>query len=284
MDPCQLALGVAVADDALRFSAMGIDVESKRVIFCMLYAKLDIKIDTEPGQKTGADGQSRRRFLLTLTGALSACLWGCAPHSESISSSTNQTSKSVTQIPTTQLNVPQGREVATFAGGCFWCTEAFFKDLKGVEKVVSGYTGGMIANPSYERVCSGDTGHAEAIQITFDPKVITYGQLLHIFFTVHDPTTLNRQGADAGTQYRSGVFYHTPEQQQTAQSVIKEVNAAHVWDNPIVTEVTAFTNFYSAESYHQDYFALNPNQGYCRIVIAPKVTKFRQHYQELLKK
>lgn len=260
------------------------------------------KINTQPVKSKRAGSEStgnRRGFLQILIGALSVFAAGCENQSQPIvrvrfgddqtnnqkSKQTNESaSKSVTQIPTTHIDVPQGKEIATFAGGCFWCTEAFFKDLKGVDKVVSGYTGGMIANPSYDRVCSGSTGHAEAIQITFDPKIIKFSELLHIFFTVHDPTTLNRQGADSGTQYRSGVFYSSPEQQAATQAVIKEIDAKRIWDNPIVTEVTAFTNFYPAESYHQDYFAQNPSQGYCRIVIAPKVTKFRQHYQELLKK
>ena len=190
----------------------------------------------------------------------------------------------MTPLPTTELNAPEGREIATLAGGCFWCTEAIFTELKGVDKVVSGYAGGRIEKPTYDQVCGGNTGHAEAIQITFDPKVISYSDLLRIFFSTHDPTTLNRQGADSGTQYRSAIFTDSEEQKTAAQQVIKEVNAQHIWDNPIVTEVTAFTNFYPAEAYHQDYYAQNANQGYCRIVIAPKVTKFRQHYQNLLKR
>ena len=190
----------------------------------------------------------------------------------------------MTPLPTTELNAPEGREIATLAGGCFWCTEAIFTELKGVDKVVSGYAGGRIEKPTYDQVCGGSTGHAEAIQITFDPKVISYSDLLRIFFSTHDPTTLNRQGADAGTQYRSAIFTNSEEQKTAAQEVIKEVNAQHIWDNPIVTEVTSFTNFYPAESYHQDYYAQNANQGYCRVVIAPKVTKFRQHYQNLLKR
>ena len=189
----------------------------------------------------------------------------------------------MTDIPTTIAEAPPGRELATFAGGCFWCTEAFYVNLKGVEKVVSGYTGGFIPDPSYEDVCRGTTGHAEAIQITFDPTVISYLDLLRIFFTVHDPTTKNRQGADVGTQYRSGVFYHTEAQKATTLQVIAEVNNAHIWENPIVTEVTAFQNFYGAETYHQNYFARNPNQGYCRVVIAPKVVKFREYHRDLLK-
>lgn len=182
-------------------------------------------------------------------------------------------------------NVSQaGMEVATLAGGCFWCTEAVFDDLKGVQSVESGYTGGNAANPSYQQVCTGTTGHAEAVNITFDPKVISFKDLLQIFFTVHDPTTMNRQGADVGTQYRSAIFYHDEEQKKVAQQVIREVEATKIWDAPIVTEVTPFKTFYKAEDYHQEYFAQNPDQPYCRMVIAPKVTKFRQHYQEKLRK
>jgi peptide-methionine (S)-S-oxide reductase len=178
----------------------------------------------------------------------------------------------------------QDKQVATFGGGCFWCTEAIFADLKGVEKVESGYAGGTVANPSYELVCTGTTGHAETVQITFDPKVISYRDLLHIFFTVHDPTTLNRQGGDVGTQYRSVIFYHDEEQKKVAEEVMKEVTAQKIWDAPLVTELVAAKPFYKAEDYHQQYFANNPNQGYCRIVIAPKVAKFREHYREKLKR
>jgi peptide-methionine (S)-S-oxide reductase len=190
----------------------------------------------------------------------------------------------MTQLPITTPTVPSGRELATLAGGCFWCTDAIFRDLKGVDKVDSGYAGGAVPNPSYEQVCSGRTGHAEAIQITFDPKVISFHDLLVIFFTTHDPTTLNRQGADAGTQYRSAVFTHSEEQKQVAEQVIKEITAEKLYRDPIVTEVTPFTNFYAAEGYHQDYYANNPNQGYCRIVIEPKVTKFRKHFSDRLKR
>jgi peptide-methionine (S)-S-oxide reductase len=177
-----------------------------------------------------------------------------------------------------------GKEIATLGGGCFWCTEAVFDQLKGVESVESGYSGGTVPNPSYQQVCTDTTGHAEVAQITFDPKVISYRDLLRIFFTVHDPTTLNRQGADVGTQYRSVIFYHSDEQKRIAEEVIQEVQAAKIWDNPIVTELTPAKPFYKAEDYHQEYFANNPNQPYCRVVIAPKVAKFRQHYAELLKK
>jgi peptide-methionine (S)-S-oxide reductase len=176
-----------------------------------------------------------------------------------------------------------GMEVATLGGGCFWCTEAVFADLKGVARVESGYSGGSVANPTYRDVCTGTTGHAEVINITFDPKVISFKELLEVFFTVHDPTTMNRQGADVGTQYRSAIFYHSEEQKAIAQEVIKEIESAKIWEAPIVTEVTPFKGFYKAEDYHQGYFAQNPNQPYCRVVIAPKVAKFRDHYRERLK-
>ncbi|HTY07479.1 MAG TPA: peptide-methionine (S)-S-oxide reductase MsrA [Gemmatimonadales bacterium] len=171
--------------------------------------------------------------------------------------------------------------LATLAGGCFWCLEAVFQQLKGVSKVSSGYAGGTRPNPTYEAVCTGTTGHAEVVQIEFDPAVITYRDLLDVFFTIHDPTTLNQQGADTGTQYRSAVFFHSPEQQQEAAAAIREAQKA--WDDPIVTEVVPFTQFYPAEEYHRDYYLRNPNQGYCRVVIAPKVAKLRSHFLERLR-
>jgi peptide-methionine (S)-S-oxide reductase len=174
------------------------------------------------------------------------------------------------------------REVATLAGGCFWCLDAVFRDLRGVEKVESGYSGGTTVNPSYEQVCSGRTGHAEVVQVTFDPAVISFRELLGVFFTIHDPTTLNRQGGDVGTQYRSAVFYHSPEQQTTTEQVIGELEAEGLWDASVVTQVVPFTTFYPAESYHQDYFNRNPFQPYCAAVIAPKVAKFRSKYLERL--
>lgn len=177
-----------------------------------------------------------------------------------------------------------GKEVATLAGGCFWCLEAVYDQLRGVEDVVSGYSGGHVRNPSYHEVCTGATGHAEVVQVTFDPKVISFRELLEVFFTIHDPTTLNRQGADVGTQYRSAIFYHGPEQKATAGQVLREIEAAKIWPAPIVTEVTPFTAFYPAEDYHQEYFARNPDQGYCMVVIAPKVAKFRKQYLSRLKK
>src|SRR5690349_993550 len=160
-------------------------------------------------------------------------------------------------------HLPIAREVATLAGGCFWCLEAVFDNLKGVEDVVSGYSGGEVAFPSYRAVCNGTTGHAEVVQIKFDPKVVSFKELLEIFFTIHDPTTLNRQGADVGTQYRSAIFYHTPEQRAVAEQVIAELNAAQIWNATIVTEVTAFRTFYPAEDYHQEYFERNGGQPYC---------------------
>jgi len=176
------------------------------------------------------------------------------------------------------------KELATLAGGCFWCLEAVYVELKGVDKVVSGYSGGKVAKPTYKEVTSGQTGHAEVVQITFDPQVITYKELLEVFFTIHDPTSVNRQGADVGTQYRSAIFYHSPEQQATAEKVIADLTAAQLWKNKIVTEVNKLDAFYKAEDYHQNYYALNPDQAYCRMVIEPKVIKFRKQFLPKLKK
>ena len=175
------------------------------------------------------------------------------------------------------------REVATLAGGCFWCLEAVFDDLRGVEVVESGYAGGHVPNPTYQQVCSGATGHAEVVQITFDTTVVSFREILEVFFAIHDPTTLNRQGADIGTQYRSAIFYHSPEQKEIAEKLIAELNAENIWDAPIVTEVVPFKEFYVAEDYHQEYFAQNPSQPYCRAIVAPKVAKFRQKFLEKLK-
>lgn len=175
------------------------------------------------------------------------------------------------------------RETATLAGGCFWCLEAIFDDLRGVDDVVSGYSGGFVLNPTYRQVCDGRTGHAEVVQISFDPAVISFRELLEVFFAIHDPTTLNRQGADVGPQYRSAIFYHSPEQKATAQAVIAELNAAKVFDKPIVTEVTGVTKFYAAEDYHQEYYVNNTSQPYCRMVISPKVAKLRKNFAAKLK-
>jgi peptide-methionine (S)-S-oxide reductase len=180
--------------------------------------------------------------------------------------------------------VTSSREVATLAGGCFWCLEAVFTEIKGVERVESGYAGGSVPHPSYELVCSGTTGHAEVVQVTFDPAVISYRELLEVFFTIHDPTQLDRQGPDSGTQYRSAVFYQSPEQKATAEAVIAELTRAEVWDAPIVTEIVPLDAFYPAERYHQEYYRRNPNQGYCQIVIAPKVAKARRVFLSKLKR
>jgi len=182
-----------------------------------------------------------------------------------------------------KMNVENNMEVATFAGGCFWCTEAVFTELKGVEKVISGYTGGMIKNPSYKEICTGTTGHAEAIQIIFDPKEIAFEDLLEVFFGTHDPTTLNRQGADVGTQYRSEIFYHSQEQKDKAEDYIKFIENEKLYNKPIVTKVSSAVVFYEAEEYHQDYYAENSQQGYCQMVIAPKLEKLRKYYKSKLK-
>jgi peptide-methionine (S)-S-oxide reductase len=178
----------------------------------------------------------------------------------------------------------QHQETATLAGGCFWCLEAVFDELRGVEQVESGYSGGSRPDPSYEQVCTGTTGHAEVVQVKFDPQIVSFKELLEVFFTIHDPTTLNRQGADVGTQYRSAIFYHTPEQKEVAEQVIAGLDEAKLWDAPIVTEVAPFTAFYPAEVEHQEYYQRNQSQPYCRAVIAPKVSKFRKLYLEKLKK
>jgi peptide-methionine (S)-S-oxide reductase len=175
-------------------------------------------------------------------------------------------------------------EIATLAGGCFWCLEAVYDQLKGVLDVVSGYSGGQVVEPSYQAVCTGKTGHAESVQLTFDPSVISYRELLEVFFTIHDPTTLNRQGADVGTQYRSAIFYHSLEQKATAELIIHELELENMWGKPIVTEITPLSIFYQAEDYHQEYFQRNPYAGYCSAVIAPKVAKFRNKYFEKLKR
>jgi peptide-methionine (S)-S-oxide reductase len=174
-------------------------------------------------------------------------------------------------------------EVATLGGGCFWCLEAAFEQLRGVEKVVSGYSGGHVQQPTYQQVCSGTTGHAEVVQIHYDPGEVSYQDLLRVFFTVHDPTTVDRQGNDVGPQYRSAVFYHSPQQKADAEQVIRELGAEGIWDAPIVTEVAPFQRFYPAEEYHQEYYRNNPNQPYCRVVVAPKVAKFRKAFSDRLK-
>jgi peptide-methionine (S)-S-oxide reductase len=184
----------------------------------------------------------------------------------------------------TSLDVPAGNAVATLAGGCFWCLEAVYDGLRGVESVVSGYMGGAQPNPAYEDVCTGTTGHAEVVRVVYDPSVVSYRDLLEVFFTIHDPTTLNRQGNDVGTQYRSAIFYHDAEQKKTAEEVIAAIDSAGIWRDPVVTELAPATGFFPAEGYHQEYFARNPTQPYCRLIVAPKVAKFRSRFLERLKK
>jgi peptide-methionine (S)-S-oxide reductase len=177
-----------------------------------------------------------------------------------------------------------GHEIATLGGGCFWCLEAVFDDLKGVQSVESGYMGGHLSDPTYADVCGGDSGHAEVVQLTFDPAVVSFREILEVFFVIHDPTTRNRQGNDAGPQYRSAIFYHSPEQKATAEQVIARLDAEGVWNKPIVTEVTAAGKFYIAEVEHQEYYERNPYQPYCMMVVQPKVAKFRKHFIGKLKK
>jgi peptide-methionine (S)-S-oxide reductase len=190
----------------------------------------------------------------------------------------------ISQAEATPMSAQPERELATLGGGCFWCLEAVYKDLKGVESVVSGYAGGHAEDPTYEQVCAGGTGHAEVVQIAFDPQVLTYRDLLDVFFTIHDPTTKDRQGADVGPQYRSIILYHSPEQRAAAAAVIAELESKGLWRAPIVTEVVPLEKFYPAEEYHHDYFERNPRQRYCQIVIAPKVAKFRKEYLAKLKR
>jgi peptide-methionine (S)-S-oxide reductase len=175
-------------------------------------------------------------------------------------------------------------EVATLAGGCFWCTEAIFKEVDGVEDVISGYTGGTTVKPTYQEVCANTTGHAEAVQLAFNPGKISYREILQIFFSIHDPTTLNRQGEDVGTQYRSAIFYHNDRQRAIAEALIRELNEAHLWENPIVTQVAPLDKFYPAEDCHREYFSRHPEQSYCQAVISPKVNKFRKQWTKRLKR
>lgn len=204
-----------------------------------------------------------------------AIMWGC----------NNKSTKAQSEIGNDKgaNQKMDNLEKATFGSGCFWCTEAVFERLNGVHKVVSGYAGGTVENPTYEQVCSEKTGHAEVTQITYDPKVITYDELLEVFWKTHDPTTLNRQGNDVGTQYRSVIFYHNEEQKELAEKYKEELNKSGAWDKPIVTEITSFTNFYPAENYHQNYYDNNPAQPYCSFVITPKVEKFEKVFKDKLK-
>jgi peptide-methionine (S)-S-oxide reductase len=181
------------------------------------------------------------------------------------------------------MNPANSQETATLAGGCFWCIEAVFQQIDGVENVVSGYTGGTTVNPSYEQVCSDETGHAEAVQVTFDASKISYREILEIFFSVHDPTTLNRQGADVGTQYRSAIFYEGNEQKAVAEQLIRELDKGHLWNKPIATQILRLDKFYPAEEYHREYFARHPEQAYCQAVISPKISKLRKQWARRLK-
>lgn len=174
-------------------------------------------------------------------------------------------------------------EIITLGGGCFWCTEAIYKELKGVVDVTSGYAGGEIVNPSYKEVCTGRTGHAEVIEVEFDPTIITLSEILEVFFATHDPTTLNRQGADVGTQYRSVIFYRNETQQKIAETIVDELNRENIFGKPVVTEISPWINFFAAEDYHQDYYENNPDQGYCQFVIVPKLEKFRKIFKDQLK-
>ena len=210
-------------------------------------------------------------------------LISCAQKSSNQSMTTQNMNQS-TMSDKTDLSAPGKTEIATFANGCFWCTEAIFEELEGVISATSGYTGGQIENPTYKQVCSGETGHAECLQIEYDPSKITFDELLAVFWETHDPTTLNRQGADAGTQYRSGVFYHNEEQKEKAEKYKAALDKSGAFDKPIVTEITAFNKFYPAEDYHQQYFENNENANpYCKIVIRPKLDKFRKVFKDKLK-
>ncbi len=211
---------------------------------------------------------------------LTAVLWlGCMSLDQSVYSRENPMAD---EQKSSQRTVPDN-EVATLGGGCFWCLEAVYEEMEGVKKVVSGYSGGSVKNPTYERVCGGSTGHAEVVRIEFDPRVVTYDNILGVFFTVHDPTTADRQGADVGSQYRSVIFFHDDRQEQIAKKKITELDSSKIWKRPIVTEVVPFEVFYEAEEYHQNYFERNPEAGYCRAVVAPKVLKFRELFPDKLK-
>jgi peptide-methionine (S)-S-oxide reductase len=231
-------------------------------------------------------------FLLGI--ALSACsspasTGARADETKSVNSTADKSMKNDSspnqqpQTPTSGTDNQDHLEAATFGSGCFWCTEAFFESLKGVKSVVSGYSGGFVKNPAYKEVCSGRTGHAEVTRITFDPAVISYAELLEVFWATHDPTTLNRQGNDSGTQYRSVIFYHNAEQERIALASREAAKESGTWPNPIVTEISPLVNWYPAEDYHQDYFANNPEQPYCAFLIRPKMDKFKKAFAEKLK-
>ena len=218
---------------------------------------------------------------LLVAGAMTAMSMACNP-THSAESGPNPTKPR--EEPVADTETPTNLKTATFGAGCFWCIEAVFQELKGVKKVVSGYTGGKVANPTYQQVCNGDTGHAEVAQITYDPSEITFPELLEVFWKTHDPTTLNRQGNDSGTQYRSAIFTHDDDQKKLAEDYKAKLNASGAFNKPIVTEIVPLTKFYPAEGYHQNYYRQNSNAGYCQFVIVPKLEKFRAVFHDKLKK
>ena len=224
------------------------------------------------------------KLLLTSAVAGLAALFSCAQQSASADDRTASIKKTM-NTENVKTGNPGSTDTATLANGCFWCTEAIFEQLDGVISAVSGYTGGQVENPTYKEICTGETGHAECLQIVYDPSKISFDELLEVFWQTHDPTTLNRQGADVGTQYRSGIFYHNPEQKEKAEKYKAELNKSGAFDRPIVTEITSFTKFYPAEDYHQQYFENNENSNpYCKIVIRPKMDKFQKVFKDKLKK
>ena len=223
-------------------------------------------------------------FVNLLTVLAIIISWQACAQQDNPGNSTNNSPKAIMNTNDTPLPADSRYDTATLANGCFWCTEAIFEELKGVISATSGYTGGHVVNPTYKEVCTGTTGHAECLQIVYDPKLISFDELLEVFWQTHDPTTLNRQGNDVGPQYRSGVFYHNEEQKQKASEYKEALNKSGAFDNPIVTEITPFETFYPAEDYHQEYFANNENNNpYCRIVIRPKLDKFRKVFKDKLK-
>jgi peptide-methionine (S)-S-oxide reductase len=224
----------------------------------------------------------RTKLALTLAAIAIAGSFFLAMVVAEVPDTSNSTEHTMPRPDNSQPSDNANLETATFASGCFWCSDAVFQQLRGVKSLVSGYSGGLAENPTYEQVCSGTTGYAEAIQVTFDPAVISYSDLLQVFWQTHDPTTLNRQGNDIGTQYRSAVFYHSEEQHKQAEEYKQQLDGSKTFGGPIVTEITQFTNFIPAEKYHQDYYQQNPNQGYCQYVIRPKVEKFRKQFANLL--
>lgn len=216
------------------------------------------------------------KYLLFLLSGLSFLHVSCNDQK----SKTNNETMNKNEI---QIKNSEGKETATFGGGCYWCTEAIFQQLKGVDTVISGFSGGTVINPSYEAVCNGTTGHAEVIQITYDPEIISYDELLEVFWQTHDPTTLNRQGYDVGTQYRSVIFYHSDEQKNSAETYKKKLDEAGIYESKIVTEISAYTNFFPADKYHQNYYNSNKEQGYCRMVITPKLEKFKKVFSDKIR-